>query len=64
MESLWSAQALIALAPLTALEIVLGIDNIVFISILASRLPEAERPRARVIGLALAMLSRSHCSFR
>ena len=58
MESLWSAQALIALATLTALEIVLGIDNIVFISILASRLPEAERPRARVIGLALAMLSR------
>lgn len=35
MESLWSAQALIALATLTALEIVLGIDNIVFISILA-----------------------------
>jgi predicted tellurium resistance membrane protein TerC len=58
MESLWSAQALIALATLTALEIVLGIDNIVFISILASRLPEAERPRARVIGLALAMVSR------
>ncbi len=58
MESLWSAQALIALATLTALEIVLGIDNIVFISILASRLPEGQRQRARVIGLALAMLSR------
>jgi predicted tellurium resistance membrane protein TerC len=58
MESLWSAQALIALGTLTALEIVLGIDNIVFISILASRLPEGEQPRARVIGLALAMLSR------
>jgi predicted tellurium resistance membrane protein TerC len=58
METLWSAQALIALATLTALEIVLGIDNIVFISILASRLPESERRRARIIGLALAMLSR------
>ena len=58
MESLWSTQALIALATLTALEIVLGIDNIVFISILASRLPEEERPKARVIGLALAMFSR------
>ncbi len=58
MESLWSAQALIALATLTALEIVLGIDNIVFISILASRLPEGERQRARVIGLGLAMFSR------
>lgn len=58
MESLWSAQALVALATLTALEIVLGIDNIVFISILASRLPEGQRQRARVIGLALAMLSR------
>jgi predicted tellurium resistance membrane protein TerC len=58
MESLWSAQALIALGTLTALEIVLGIDNIVFISILASRLPEGEQKRARVIGLALAMLSR------
>jgi predicted tellurium resistance membrane protein TerC len=58
MESLWSAQALIALATLTALEIVLGIDNIVFISILASRLPEGQRQKARVIGLGLAMLSR------
>ncbi|MGB7295501.1 MAG: TerC family protein [Candidatus Aminicenantales bacterium] len=58
MESLWSAQALIALVTLTTLEIVLGIDNIVFISILASRLPDSERQRARVIGLALAMLSR------
>ncbi|MFZ2053832.1 MAG: TerC family protein [Candidatus Aminicenantales bacterium] len=58
MEWLFNPQALIALATLTALEIVLGIDNIVFISILASRLPEGERQRARVVGLALAMLSR------
>jgi predicted tellurium resistance membrane protein TerC len=58
MESLWSAQALVALATLTALEIVLGIDNIVFISILASRLPGGQRERARLAGLGLAMVSR------
>ena len=48
----------LALATLTLLEIVLGIDNVVFISILSGRLPEKDRPRARRIGLALAMLSR------
>jgi len=58
MEWLFSPQALIALVTLTALEIVLGIDNIVFISILASRLPDGERQKARVVGLALAMFSR------
>ena len=51
-------QAWIGFATLTLLEIVLGIDNIVFISILTDRLPGAQRPRARLIGLALAMLSR------
>lgn len=51
-------QAWIALATLTALEIVLGIDNIIFISILVSRLPDAQRSRARVLGLALAMVTR------
>ncbi len=50
--------AWIALATLTALEIVLGIDNIIFISILVGRLPEAQRDRARRLGLALAMGSR------
>jgi predicted tellurium resistance membrane protein TerC len=50
--------AWIALGALTALEIVLGIDNIIFISILVSRLPAAQRKRARTIGLALAMVSR------
>ncbi|MBI5852922.1 MAG: TerC family protein [Planctomycetes bacterium] len=50
--------AWVALATLTMLEIVLGIDNIVFISILAGRLPEEDRPRARRIGLALAMFAR------
>jgi predicted tellurium resistance membrane protein TerC len=44
----------VALATLTALEIVLGVDNVIFISILASRLPAAQRSRARTMGLALA----------
>jgi predicted tellurium resistance membrane protein TerC len=48
----------VALATLTALEIVLGVDNIIFISILAGKLPEGERDRARRTGLALAMLTR------
>jgi predicted tellurium resistance membrane protein TerC len=48
----------IALLTLTILEIVLGIDNIVFISILADRLPEAQQGKARRLGLALAMITR------
>ena len=48
----------IALATLTALEVVLGIDNIVFISILAGRLPEAQQQRARQLGLTVAMGTR------
>jgi predicted tellurium resistance membrane protein TerC len=51
-------QVWIALVTLTAMEIVLGIDNIVFISILAGKLPPHQQGRARVIGLALAMLTR------
>jgi predicted tellurium resistance membrane protein TerC len=58
MEWLFNAQSLVALATLTALEIVLGIDNIVFITILASRLPSGQKERARVVGLALAMITR------
>jgi predicted tellurium resistance membrane protein TerC len=50
--------AWIALLTLSALEIVLGIDNIIFISILVGRLPEALRERARVLGLGLAMFTR------
>ena len=53
-----SAEGWIALATLTILEIVLGIDNIVFISILAGKLPAADRARARKIGLSLAMFIR------
>jgi predicted tellurium resistance membrane protein TerC len=51
-------QAWIALLTLTVLEIVLGVDNIVFISILSSKLPEAERAKARTVGLALALVGR------
>ncbi|MEO8465668.1 MAG: TerC family protein [Gammaproteobacteria bacterium] len=58
MEWLSSPEAWIALTTLTLLEIVLGIDNIIFISILVGRLPEAQRPRARVLGLAFAMGTR------
>src|SRR5574337_1268635 len=50
--------AWIALATLAALEIVLGVDNIIFISILVARVPEAQRNLARRLGLALAMLTR------
>ena len=53
-----SAEGWIALLTLTALEIVLGIDNIVFISILAGKLPAADRNRARKTGLFLAMFIR------
>jgi predicted tellurium resistance membrane protein TerC len=58
MELLLDPQAWIAFLTLTALELVLGIDNIVFISILVDRLPPRERELARRIGLALAVLMR------
>ena len=58
MEWIADPEAWIALFTLTALEIVLGVDNIIFISILVGRLPEAQRQRARVLGLAFAMLTR------
>jgi predicted tellurium resistance membrane protein TerC len=49
---------LVALATLTALEIVLGVDNLVFIAIVAARLPAAQQPMARRLGLALALVTR------
>jgi len=54
-EWLFIPEAWLALATLTLLEIVLGIDNIIFISILVGRLPESQRQKARQIGLLLAM---------
>ncbi len=58
MEWLANPEAWIALASLTALEIVLGIDNIIFISVIAGRLPEHQRGTGRLLGLALAMIMR------
>jgi predicted tellurium resistance membrane protein TerC len=58
MDWLSDPQAWLALVTLTALEIVLGIDNIIFISILTGKLPQQQRPKAQKIGLALAMITR------
>jgi predicted tellurium resistance membrane protein TerC len=58
MEWIASPEAWVALTTLTLLEIVLGVDNIIFISILVGRLPEHERQRARVLGLSIAMGTR------
>jgi len=58
MEALFDPNVWIAFAMLTALEIVLGVDNIIFISILVGRLPEAQRDKARRLGLGFAMVSR------
>lgn len=58
MESLFTVENAIALITLAVLEIVLGIDNIVFISILSDRLPPEQRPQARRLGLAVALVTR------
>lgn len=58
MEELLSANSLLALVALTALEIVLGVDNLVFIAILTGRLPPEKRPFARRLGLAMAAIGR------
>ena len=55
---LLNAEALVAVVTLTALELVLGIDNIIFIAILAGRLPPARQTRARILGLLLAAVGR------
>jgi predicted tellurium resistance membrane protein TerC len=55
MEGLFSADALIALVTLTVLEVVLGVDNVIFISILAGKLPADQQARARRVGLMAAM---------
>jgi predicted tellurium resistance membrane protein TerC len=58
MEWLSDPQAWVALLTLTILEIVLGIDNVIFISILAGKLPAEQQGKARTIGLAMAMIMR------
>jgi predicted tellurium resistance membrane protein TerC len=58
IDLLTSPEAWAALLTLTALEIVLGIDNVIFLSVIVSRIPEAQAKRARQIGLALALVFR------
>lgn len=58
MESFLSVDAITGFLTLTAMEIILGIDNVIFIAILVSRLPEKKRPKARTMGLGLAFLTR------
>ena len=58
MEILFTSNALLALLTLTFLEIILGIDNIVFLSIVSGKLNAKDQPKARRIGLLLAMLFR------
>jgi predicted tellurium resistance membrane protein TerC len=58
VHDLWSVQSLISLATLAALEIVLGIDNIVFIAILSSKLPAHQQGLARRLGISLAVITR------
>ena len=55
---LWSMQSLIALLTLTGLEVVLGIDNVIFIAILSGKLPKEQRGTAQKTGIALAVLTR------
>ena len=58
MDQLFTIDNLVALLTLTGLEIVLGIDNVVFIAILAGKLPDRQQSAGRQVGLALAMLMR------
>jgi len=58
MGAFLTSDGLVALATLTALEVVLGVDNVVFIAIVSARLPAAQQPMARRIGLALALITR------
>ncbi len=55
---MWSAESLTALVSLTFMEIVLGIDNVIFIALLTGRLPAAQQAKARNFGLAVALISR------
>lgn len=58
MDALLTSEGLIALLTLTFLEIILGVDNIIFISIVSNRLPEVDRRKTRNIGLGLALVMR------
>src|SRR5205823_7928568 len=58
MDAFFTSAGLLALVTLTFLEIVLGVDNVIFISILSSKLPAGSQPRARRTGLLAAMFMR------
>lgn len=58
MEDLFTAQYLVSFLTLFALELVLGVDNVIFISILAGKLPQQEQAKARNLGLTIAVVSR------
>ncbi|HEY3403836.1 MAG TPA: TerC family protein [Ohtaekwangia sp.] len=58
MEYLLTTEGLVSLLTLTFLEIVLGIDNVVFISIISNKLPEAQQSKARLLGIGLALAAR------
>src|SRR6185295_11091047 len=58
MEWLTDPHIWIAFLTLSVLELVLGIDNVIFVSILSGKLPEKQQPRARFIGLSLALIMR------
>jgi predicted tellurium resistance membrane protein TerC len=58
LDLLWQSEAWIALGTLTAMEIVLGIDNVVFLTIVAGRLPPSQQPAARRLGLGFALVTR------
>ena len=58
MEIFFTAEAWVALLTLTFLEIVLGVDNVIFISIVTNKLPENKRQYARRLGLSIALIFR------
>jgi predicted tellurium resistance membrane protein TerC len=58
MDAIFTTENLLALLTLTLMEIVLGVDNVIFISILAGKLPQEQQARARQIGLGLALITR------
>src|ERR1051325_8529172 len=59
MSELFSAEALISLLILAALEIILGIDNVIFVSIIMGRMPASQRKRARVFWMVFGIMTRS-----
>ena len=58
MDAFFTADGILALITLTFLEVVLGVDNVIFISILSGKLPPAEQPKTRRVGLLAAMVMR------